>query len=208
MLNPIHTFTDNFSKFHVNQSTNEGAIQVTTYFLKNLLPSSPKSDPLTDFSENQSHPCFYYYWELPKVSYISINKCRRYSGDNILWHMDGLTDGRVKIIISTQLHCVGYNDFERSWPRRQFLIRSDQRFRKYELGRRDRLTDTIATVCFSKVFGKHHFIGWFGYMQMPTATRVTGPPLRSLQHHSRKTVSLTHNLYKCWDLHFLQGHSM
>jgi hypothetical protein len=33
MLNPVNVFTinDNFSKIHVNQSTNEGAIQVTTY---------------------------------------------------------------------------------------------------------------------------------------------------------------------------------
>ena len=33
MLNTIHVFTitDNFTKFHVNQSTNEGATQVTTY---------------------------------------------------------------------------------------------------------------------------------------------------------------------------------
>jgi hypothetical protein len=41
--------------------------------------------PFTDFSENQSNPCFYYYWQLPKVSCISINKCRCYPGDNI-WH--------------------------------------------------------------------------------------------------------------------------
>jgi hypothetical protein len=49
--------------------------------------------PLTDVSKNHSHPCFYYYWQLPKVWCISINKCRRYPGDNILWHSDGLTDG-------------------------------------------------------------------------------------------------------------------
>jgi hypothetical protein len=53
-----------------------------------LSPPPQKVIPLTDYSENQSHPCFYYYWQLPKVSciFIFINKCRRYPGDNILWH--------------------------------------------------------------------------------------------------------------------------
>jgi hypothetical protein len=58
-----------------------------------LSPPPKKVIPLTDFSENQSHTCFYYYWQLPKVSCISINKSRRYPGDNILWHTDGRTDG-------------------------------------------------------------------------------------------------------------------
>ena len=51
-----------------------------------LSPHPKKVIPMTDFSENQSHPCFYYYWQLPKVSCILINKCRSYSGDNIIWH--------------------------------------------------------------------------------------------------------------------------
>jgi hypothetical protein len=47
MLNSIHvfTFTDNFSKFHMNQLTNEGAVQVTTY-----KSPSQKVIPLTDFA--------------------------------------------------------------------------------------------------------------------------------------------------------------
>jgi hypothetical protein len=51
MLNPIHVFTinDNFSKFHVNQLTNKGAIQVTTYKKKLTKVPSQKSDPLDIF---------------------------------------------------------------------------------------------------------------------------------------------------------------
>jgi hypothetical protein len=58
-------------------------------------PPLKKVIPLTDFLENQSHAPFYYYWQLPKVSCISINNCRHYPGDNILWHMDGLTARRT-----------------------------------------------------------------------------------------------------------------
>jgi hypothetical protein len=56
---PIHVFTitDN-SQFHGNQSTNEGAIQVTTYPKKITKSPSKKVIHLTDFSENQSHPYF------------------------------------------------------------------------------------------------------------------------------------------------------
>jgi hypothetical protein len=37
-------YTDNFSNSHVNQSTNEGATQVTTYQKKLATSLSPKSD--------------------------------------------------------------------------------------------------------------------------------------------------------------------
>jgi hypothetical protein len=62
-INPIHalTITDNFPKFLVYRSTNVGVIHATTYYDTNLTkPPSPKSDPLTYFSENQSHSCFYF----------------------------------------------------------------------------------------------------------------------------------------------------
>jgi hypothetical protein len=104
-INPIHAFTitDNFPKFRVYRSTNVGAIQATAYYDKNLTKSpSKKVISLTEFFENQSHPLL--------ATCISINKCRRYPGDNILWHMkDGRTDWRVENIILTQLCCVGYN---------------------------------------------------------------------------------------------------
>jgi hypothetical protein len=107
-INPIHSFTitDNFPKIrvHVYRSTNVGAIQATTYYDTNLTKSPfQKSDPLDRFfwksipsmpllllkcfSENLSHPCLYNYWNVPKVLCKSINKCRRYPGDNILWQI-------------------------------------------------------------------------------------------------------------------------
>jgi hypothetical protein len=118
-INPIHgfTITDNFPKFHVYPSAYVGAIQATTYYDINLTKSpSKKAIPLTYFSENQSHPCSYYYWQLPQVSCIFINKCRRYPSDSIWWHTDGLTDGWVKNIILTQLSCIGYNNLFTSLP--------------------------------------------------------------------------------------------
>jgi hypothetical protein len=63
MHNPIHVFsiTDNFPKFRVYPYTNVGAIQArvqaTSYYDTNLTPHPRKVIPLTDFSENQSHPC-------------------------------------------------------------------------------------------------------------------------------------------------------
>jgi hypothetical protein len=96
---------------YIHQQMYVGAILATIYYDTKLTmsPSHRKWSPWQIFSENQSHPCSCYYWQLPKVSCISINKCRRYPGDNILWHTDRLTDRRVKQIIPTQLRSVGYN---------------------------------------------------------------------------------------------------
>jgi hypothetical protein len=41
--------------------------------IKKLSPPIKKVIPLTDFSENQSNPCVYYYWQLPKVLCTLIN---------------------------------------------------------------------------------------------------------------------------------------
>jgi hypothetical protein len=90
-INPIHTFTitDNFLKFCVYWSTDVGAIQAATYYDTNLIKSpSQKSDPLDRF-----------FWKsIPSMllllltTCISIYKCKRYPGDNTLWHRwtDGL----------------------------------------------------------------------------------------------------------------------
>jgi hypothetical protein len=70
MLNPIHVFTiTDFSKFHVNQSRNKGAIQVTTYLFKklNLLKKwfpwkiFMKINPIHAFSINENFPKFHVY---------------------------------------------------------------------------------------------------------------------------------------------------
>jgi hypothetical protein len=84
----ITCITNNFPKFRVYRFTNVDVNQATTYYDTILTESlSQKCDLLilTDFSENQSNPCFNYYWQLPKVSCTSINKyaSRRYPGHNI-----------------------------------------------------------------------------------------------------------------------------
>jgi hypothetical protein len=76
--NPVHanlihvfTLTDNFSKFHVNQSINEGAIQVTMYWKFNQVPLpkkwSPwqiflKINPINAFTITDNFPKFCVYW--------------------------------------------------------------------------------------------------------------------------------------------------
>jgi hypothetical protein len=100
----IYTISESF---HVNM-TNSGSVilkkkifkwpnpifVITSPFEEDLalyLSLPPKKViPLTEFSENQSHPCFYYYWQLAKVLCKSINKFMHYPGNNILWHTDGL----------------------------------------------------------------------------------------------------------------------
>jgi hypothetical protein len=112
-INPIHAFTitDNFPKFHVYPSTNVGAIQTTTYYDTNLTTCtspSQKSDPFDNFFWKSIPSMLLLLMTISQsFVYISINKCRYYPGDNVLWHTYGLIDGQTDG--SKRLRHVGYS---------------------------------------------------------------------------------------------------
>jgi hypothetical protein len=129
--------------------------------------------PLTDFSENQSHPCFYYnYWQLHKVSCISINKCRRYPGDNILWHTDGLTDGS-KTLYPHNFVAWGINIFLKIVTYKNHTLNSRQELRKQQI--KGLYTTSLAYVILTKTYWSLFSLCIFTYKTLISYCALTIP---------------------------------